>query len=219
LLKSEIQFNEKTLESFEKEELEPPHGTLTLKAQYDKFKAQFKEDKGPLQQIITRMHRKSKIVFDEEGKAVKKDYLTYEVDYHAKNWLSNDLFIRGHIHGMHHEPKFRATTKLDPETGNHIINNENDGIQEVYDIELTDKNRKQVIQDIINKSIGSLIDNIKFYGHFESSIKGPSFRCDQFSYDQFINSSFDELEALARKQGGPQGNAPRLSKDKKSYMG
>jgi hypothetical protein len=89
-------------------------------------------------------------------------------------------------------------------------------MQEVYDIELTEKNRKQVIQDIINKSNGSLIENIKFYGHFESSIKGPSFRCDQFS---FINSSFDELEILARKQGGPQGNAPRLSKDKKSYMG
>ena len=31
-----------------------------------------------------------------------------------------------------------------------------------------------------------------------------SYRNNLFSYDQFINSSFDELERLARKEGGPK---------------
>lgn len=75
-----------------------------------------------------------------------------------------------------------------------------------------------MIEDIINKCNSTFIENIKFYGHFPGSIKGPPFRCDQFTYDhdQFINSSLDELERLARTSQTP---IPYSSKDKKGYMG
>ena len=47
-----------------------------------------------------------------------------------------------------------------------------------------------------------------------------SYRNNLFSYDQFINSSFDELERLAWKEGGPQGTfIPYDSKDNKGYNG
>jgi hypothetical protein len=73
-----------------------------------------------------------------------------------------------------------------------------------------------VIEDIINKSNGTMIDDIKFYYHVPASAKGGmSFRCDQFTYDQFINSSLDELERLARTTPSP---IPYSSKDKKSYI-
>ena len=39
-------------------------------------------------------------------------------------------------------------------------------------------------------------------------------------YEQFVNSSFDELERLAWKEGGPQGTfVPYASKDNKGYHG
>jgi hypothetical protein len=107
---------------------------------------------------------------------------------------------------------------LNPKTGDHIPIKEYDGEVEEYYIELTDKTSKQLIEDIINKSNVSTIDSITFYGHFPNSPKCPSFRCDLYSYDQFINSSIDELERLGRKEEGPQGNAPYQSKDKKAYM-
>jgi hypothetical protein len=145
------------------------------------------------------VHRRLKtniplLIFDKTGKAIKKDFLTYTTEYIGHDWLGNEMRVIANIEGVVTKPRMKVTTKLDPETGNHIPKKEYDGEVEEYYIELTDKNRKQVIEDIINKSNGSTIDNIISYGHFPGSIKGPAFRCAQFTYDQFINSSLDELE-------------------------
>ncbi len=42
---SEIQFNERTLEAFEKEKLDVPSGVLADKARYDKFKSKSRSEK------------------------------------------------------------------------------------------------------------------------------------------------------------------------------
>jgi hypothetical protein len=215
--KPKIQFNERTLEAFEKEKLDIPHGVLAEKERYDKFKSKFKEEKGALQIIIKSLHRRPIITFDDKGKAVKKDVLTYVSEYHGYDWLGNDLWIRDHIDGVYYKPKFRTTMTQDMETGDHIPKKEFDGMTEEYYIELTEKNRKQIIEDIINKSNGTMIDAIKFYYHVPPSSKGGmSFRCDQYTYDQFINSSLEEMERLARTTQSP---IPYSSKDKKGYMG
>lgn len=212
LSKPDIQFNEKTWEAFEKQKLELSNAMLTQKGILEKFRSKFKEDKGPLQIIINTMNRRQVITFDINARAIKKDFLTWNADYNGKDWVDNDLWIREHIHGVHYEPKFKTTFTQDLETGDIVPKKEYNGAVEVYDIELTNKNRKQVIEDIINNCNGSIIDNIKFYGHFTNSPQGPSFRCDLYTHDQFINSSMEELERLGRKPGGPQGNAPILNK-------
>jgi hypothetical protein len=187
------------------------------KQMHDKFRSKFKEEKGALQKIIRSMHRRPIITFDDKGKAVKKDVLSYISDYHGFDWLGNDLWIREHIDGVYYKPKFRTTTTLDPETGNHIHKKEFDGRTEEYYIELTEKTRKQIVEEIINKSNGTMIDAIKFYYHVPQSSKGgPSFRCDRYTYDQFINSSLDEMERLARTTPSP---IPYSKKDIKGYMG
>jgi hypothetical protein len=214
--KTEIPFNEQTLEAFEKEKLDLPHGVVFEKQMHDKFRSKFKEEKGSLQIIIKSMHRRPIISFDEKGKAVKKDVLSYISDYHGFDWLGNDLWIRDHVDGVYYKPKFRVTTTLDPETGDHKPNRQFDGMTEEYYIELTEKNRKQIIEDIINKSNGTMIDAIKFYYHVPASKGGMSFRSNLFSYDQFINSSLDEMERLARTTPSP---IPYSKKDMKGYMG
>jgi hypothetical protein len=208
-----------TIEAFSKENVELPSSIITLKARLEKFKSKFKKDKGPLQIIINTMNRRQIPTFDKEtGKAVKKDCLTYNVDFYGKDWLGNDMWIRQHVEGMSLKPTFHTTFKLDTETGEQVPKRELNGQDEEYYIELTDKNRKQVIQDIINNCNGSSIDQIRYYGHFNDSPDGRAFRCDLFTYDQFINSSMEEMERLGRKEGGPQGNAPRFGKDRKPYM-
>jgi len=216
--KPEIEFNERTLEAFEKEKLlDIPHGVLAEKERNDKFKSKFKQEKGALQLIIKSMHRRPIVTFDDKGKAVKRDVLTYISQFHGYDRLGNDLWIRDHIDGVYYKPKFRTTTTLDPETGDHIPKKEFDGMTEEYYIELTEKNRKQVIEEIVNKSNGTMIDSIKFYYHVPQSSKGGmSFRCDQYTYDQFINSSLDEMERLARTTPSP---IPYSKKDMKGYMG
>lgn len=131
--KPEIEFNERTLEAFEKEKLDLPHGVVFEKQMHDKFRSKFKEEKGALQKIIRSMHRRPIITFDDKGKAVKKDYLTYQTDFHGYDWLGNDLWIRGdHVDGVYYKPKFRVTTTLDPETGDHVHKKEFDGMTEEY---------------------------------------------------------------------------------------
>jgi hypothetical protein len=143
--------------------------------------------------------------------------LTYNTEYWGHDWLGNVINVMDHIDGVYYKPKFRTTTTLDPETGNHIPKKEFDGMTEEYYIELTEKNRKQIIEDIINKCNGTMIDAIKFYYHVPQSSKGGmSFRCDQYTYDQFINSSLDEMERLARTTASP---IPYSKKDQKGYMG
>ena len=219
-----IEFNsqaiKRTVEAFTKENVEIPHGVQTLKARLNKFKSKFKKDQGPLQIIINTMNRRQIPTFDETGKAIKKDYLTYNVDFYGKDWLGNDMWIRRHIEGMSKKPTFNTTFKLDSETGDQIPKKELNGVEDEFYIELTDKNRKKLIQDIINNCNGSSIDQIHYYGHFNDSPDGRGFRCNLYTYDQFINSSLEELERLGRKEGGPQGNALTLKQIKsKAGMG
>jgi hypothetical protein len=211
--KIQFNFNEKSLEEFTREGLDPPHDVRFEMEMLSKFKAKAKP---PIQVIIKTMNRRQIITYDENGKAVKKEFLTYRADHHCKDWLGNDIWIRTHLHGQFKKPKIRTIMEMNYETGEHIPRKELNGSIDEYYIELTDKNRKQVIEDIINNSNGTIINEILFYGHFSQSVKGAAFRCNIFTHDQFINSSFDELETLGRTTPSPSRYS---DKDKKGYHG
>lgn len=213
---SQIEFNERTIEEYKKENIDPPYDAIARKERNDRFKSKFKIEKGELQIIIKTMHRRSVITYDNSGKAIRKDHLTYDVDYGGHDWLSNELWIRGHLHGVYQKPKFNTTTSINPETGEHIIKKEVSGQEDIYYIELTDRTRKKIIEDIINKSNGTSIDQILFYYHVPDSGKGAGFRSNLYTYDQFINSSPEEMEMIARKTPSP---VQYLIKDKKEYHG
>ena len=206
--------DERSLEEFTKEGFDPPHDIRSEMERVAKFKAKAKP---PIQIIIKTMNRRQIITYDKSGKAVKKDFLTYRADYHAKDWLRNDIWIRTYLHGQFRKPKVVTTMEMNYETGEHIPKKEYAGTVDVYTIELTDKKRKQVIEDIINISNGTIVDEILFYGHFLQSPKGIAFRCPIFTHDQFINCSMEELEKLGRSTPPPA--LRYLDKDKKNYHG
>jgi hypothetical protein len=88
-------------------------------------------------------------------------------------------------------------------------------VSSVHDIEVTDKNRKQIIEDIIYNATDTYIDEIKFYYEIPDSNKGRGFRCNIYTFDTWLNSSLDELEDLARTTPTPLHS----SKDNKAYHG
>jgi hypothetical protein len=213
--KADIKFNEQTIEEYTKAGLEPPHSETFKKKMHDRFRAKFNEEKGKLRIIIRSMHRKSIQVISKDGKTITKDYLTYNTKYEGYDWLGNPINVVDNIEGIHHKPKFHTHTKINPETGEYITERQQAGQETVYTIELTDRNRKKIIEEIINKS-SSNPEDIKYYYHIPQTIRGTSFRCSIYTYDQFINSSMEELENLARKTPSP---VQHLIKDKKDYHG
>lgn len=210
-----IKFNEETIEEYKKEGLDPRRGELFKKELHDKFRAKFSKEKGKLRIIIQSFHRRPIQVVNKDGKTVTKDYLTYNTTYEGHDWLGNRIRVTDNIEGIHHKPKFYTTTKINPDTGEYIQEREQSGQETVYTIELTEKNRKKVIEDIVNKS-SSNPENIIYYYHVPQTAKGIPFRCSIYTYDQFINSSMEELENLARKTPSP---VQHLVKDRKDYHG
>jgi hypothetical protein len=212
---TEIKFNENTIQEYTKVGLEPPRGEMARKARNDKFRAKFNEEKGKLRITIRAIHRRPIEVIGKDGRTITKDYLTYTTTFEGHDWLGNPLRVIDNIEGVHKKPKFQVTTKINPETGEYITERHQSGTETIYTIELTEKNRKKIIEDIINKS-SSHPEDIKFYYHVPQTIRGISFRCSIYTYDQFINSSPEELENLARKTLSP---VQHLVKDRKDYHG
>lgn len=214
-LKTELgQYQKKTYDAFAKEELEVPDNIRSQKMFVDDFLRKAKEDKQPIQKIITHMKRRPVVVRDKTGKAEKKDFLEVHSELTGIDWKDNPLRVTDYYDGYHYEPIIKTTTgDRDPETGDFTIDKQHQGNKKIYDIEL-DKNRKQVIEDIINNATGTYRDEIKFYYEVPDSTKGMGFRCGIYTFDTWLNSSLDELENLARTTVSPLHSA----KDKKDYM-
>jgi hypothetical protein len=215
-LKTELrQYHKKTLELFAKDNLDLPYDVAKQKDRVNDFLRRAREDKGPILKIITTMKRIPKVVRDSNGHAIKKDYLEVHSTLTSKDWKDNDLRVTDYYNGFYYEPIINTTTgDRDPDTGDFKMNKEHQGNRQVHDIELTDKNRKQIIEDMINNATGTYLDEIKFYYEVPNSSNAMGFRCSIYTYDQFINSSSDELERLARLTPSPFHS----NKDRKSYM-
>jgi hypothetical protein len=78
----QFNFNEKTLEAFTKEGLDLPHDVRFEMEMISKFKAKANP---PIQIIIKTMNRRSVVTYDKDGKAIRKEYLTYRAEYHSKD--------------------------------------------------------------------------------------------------------------------------------------
>lgn len=82
-LKTELrEYQKNTLELFGKEKLELPSEISTQIKYVNDFLRKAKEDKQPIQKVITYMKRIPKVVRDSTGKAGNKDFL----EVHSELW-------------------------------------------------------------------------------------------------------------------------------------
>lgn len=149
---------------------------------------------------------------------MRKDFLVVRSELHGKDWKDNDLRVFEYYDGYHYEPIINSTTgDRDPETGDFAMKKVHQGSGQIHDIELTDKNRKQIVEDFINNATGTYKDEIIFYYEIPNEPNARAFRCGIYTYDQFINSSPDEMIRLARTTPSPV--KVHSDKDRKGYMG
>lgn len=172
------QYQNKTVELFTKEGLQLPHEIAGQKMYVDDFVRKVNEEKGPIQKIITTMKRIPKVVRDEKtGQARKIDVLEVHSELRGVDWKNNPLRVTDYYDGFYYRPEFRTVTKgRDDDTGDLILEKQHMGINKIHTIELTDKNRRQIVDDFINRATGTYRDEILFYYQVPSSVRGAGHR-------------------------------------------
>ena len=146
--------------------------------------------KGPVERTVTHMYRLKAIDWNSP-KRERKEFIYYEERWTAVNWLGIPLKnpIDGHIEGKYMEVV--TTPKLDERTGEHI-DNAFAGTRESYYIPWSKNN----VNEIIEKSAHSDKSGIRFTVMFDLQDSAEGFTLktrNYFSYDQFVNWSWEKL--------------------------
>jgi hypothetical protein len=166
-----------------------PHSISAPRDRIQDFLLAVDTRQGPIERTVTTIVRLKAIDWTTK-KHERKEYLYYLETWHAKNWLGVPLEpINEHYEGRYTE----VITKpiLDQTTGIHK-DNAFGGTREVYTIPFSKKN----VDEIIAKSARSDKTGIKYVVKFaaEDSPDGAGFSTrSSYSYDQFVNWSWDKL--------------------------
>ena len=136
---------------------------------------------GKVETVITSMTRQNVGTVDKNGKRITKEYLTYSGEFRIVNHRGEPYSMSFEI-GKHNRPRVVSNMdqKWDPNTGEPLKSEKILAGQEtVYDIEITDKNRKQIIDSVIADNDP---DSIQFYYKLLTSDGIPSRRDNSYSY-------------------------------------
>jgi len=169
----------------------------------------------PIRKVITNISRQNIQRQDKEGRIYKQEVLTYFGDWIGVDWAGNDIRVN-FMEGWYKKPKtkFVPSDSDNPQArdkfGNRLGTVQITSQTNEYGLEVPNdlKGRKDFIKKILDSSIGTFSENIKYYWkRVGPSNTGSMNRCGQYSYDQFVNSSLDDMERLANQKGGPRGDA------------
>jgi hypothetical protein len=175
--------------------------------------------KEPITQRISRMFRLRGLEYykDKDGreKSRVKEFLTYDVNLEGLNWLGNTIKAHLSHEGRCDEPKKRVSVTVD-ENGRQHAQYVMSGLRDKHYIPFS----KKTVDDFLEKT---RTDNntVIYYGRITDgpgSIK-ERFRCNGYSYEQFVNTEWEDFEELAKRQGGPTGKIKWIPEDRKKYIG
>jgi hypothetical protein len=174
--------------------------------------SKIKPEKG-IKKIIRTMTRQVVKSFDKDGRPISKEYLTIQGEF--KGYSFNDeeygmSFEEGNYKKPTLVKQYKLGKKFDQETGEDLGELVPSGSTIEYTIEVPKDaaKRKKLIQDIIDNSPGTFPENIHFY--YKDTVAGN--RDSTFSYEQFTESSIEELRNLSKKGAGAFG--PQVWRDR-----
>jgi hypothetical protein len=154
--------------------------------------------------IVTNMTRQLVTVKDEKGRPTKKEYLTYQGYYSGKTYKGEEYQANFEI-GKYMKPRIvhNGNIRYDPKTGEPIGNEKILSGQEiVYEIEVpkSKTERKKLVDEIIGDN--NFPEQIHYY--YKSGDAGePMPRRDPtFSYEDFVNSTIEEMRKMSFQGGG-----------------
>ena len=180
-----LEYNNKTYRSYVSQGLGAPE---FLDYQEKQFVAAVDPDKkDQIERTVTKIIRVKAIDYTSKKKE-RKDYIYYYENWNANDWQGAKLPpVTDHIEGYYYEQD--TTPKVER---NRIIGYKRSGQHPVYYIPFS----KEKVDEIIESSVGTDKETILF-----TVISGPL--SYEFPYEKFVNLSFDELNALLIRPGGP----------------
>lgn len=206
-------FSTEAYDSYVKEGFEPPGPFYRP----DKFELRFlnKVDitKGKIKVEITKLVRvREKDYSSETGKQEYRDFVTWESNWYAKDWLENDIVSTSHIEGKYKQQTKKLVRKIIPETGKTDAYYVKGVPREVYTIPFSKAAVDKILQsqhpfgpDSIN-----ITDTAKviYVGKISNVLGVSTFRCADYSYEQFVVPEWKTFVDLATQYGGPTGRLP-----------
>ena len=201
-------YSTEAYDSYVKEGLTPPE----LWHRPDKFELKFLSQvdltKGKAKVEVTTMLRLKAQDFSSD-KREYKEYLVWESNWYAKNWLENELRINGHIEGKYSQQTLKlVNAPPDPKTGQSTAYYEKGVPRTVHTIPFTKTAVDKLLTgehpfgpDSVNITDP---DKVLYYGKFSNILGVQNFRCADFNYEQFIVPEWKTFVGLATQEGGPQ---------------
>jgi len=181
-----IKYNNLTEQSYLEHGFDVPQ---TLDGQEKYFLSLVDTTKGPIEKTVTKIVRLKAIDHNSTKKERKEFLMWYE------NWYGNDWQgvavppVTDHVEGRYQKQSKQNVVKNGRVTG-YTRGPETT----VYYVPFS----KAKVDEIINSSIGTDKETIKFV------VNDGIHRNDSYSYDQFVNSTFEECIRLMMTAGGPE---------------
>lgn len=188
-----IEYNNRTILSYTKKGLEDkiPHISSAPEARIRNFISKVDLTKG-LERKITLMTRlKARDLDSPSGKKELKEFIVYREEWIGKNWLGETLRNDENVEGVYTEVETTPEIKFNNETGrSEVVGEKVSGSHLKYYIPFS----KEKVDEIIEKS-DSDKSEITFH------VTSPPCR-DYFTYDEFVNFSWEQLEEILFTDGG-----------------
>ena len=150
----------------------------------------------------------------------EKEYLTWISDWSAKNYQEVQIFLRGHIEGLYIQQTKELATQYNHETGETRAEYRMGAPRFVFNIPFTPKKVEEILHgehplgpDSVNITKPN---KVIFYGKFDGFRGIPTFRCSDYTYDQFVTPKWNDFVELAIRPGGPASRIP--VKQKPSFI-
>jgi len=133
----------------------------------------------------------TKNYLSDSKKKIEKEFIVYQEEWIGKNWLGETLVCDDNIEGVYTEVDTAPEVRFNNENGrSEVVGQKLAGVHQVYYIPFS----KEKVDKIITKSDSDKNDIIYVVK------SGP--RRDHFTYDEFVNYSWEQLESILLYDGG-----------------
>jgi hypothetical protein len=207
-------YSTETYDSWKKEGFTPPLPDYRNDKHEIRFMSRVDLKHGKVRVEITKLVRIRARDYSEENKdkVAYRDFLTWESNWHAKNWLGVDIMLDSHIEGKYvQQTKKLVMDNPDPTTGRVNTKYVRSNPRDVYTIPFSKEKVEEILKaenpfgpDSINITD---FTNVNYVVKIQNELGVQNFRCGSFTYEQFCEP-WKTVVALATKPGGPAGLIP-----------
>jgi hypothetical protein len=164
-----------------------PHGVEAPQRRKKEFIAQVDLEQGPIERKVMSIVRfKAKNRDDKK----QKEYLRYHEDWQAKDWMGRKIRNSENIEGVYYEQEEEKIIKYDETKGPYVSGYRRSGEHPVYTIPYS----KEAVDQIVgNQDKSDIIFTVR-----------TSERRQHFTYDEFVNYSWEKLENILLLDGGAE---------------